>query len=328
MAEGYKRGEGQLKKEVSHVIYCHDDMLTLAENFPARLLAYFCEEGDCDVIGGAGSNRCIGDKWFLAGVSHCFGCVANLVHPGSPMVRNRLIQTVDLQHRIHALKASPAQDDSQKVLLADCEAYLVLQGNRGTLIGKSIEIQQRAAQGQPSDPELVKNLQKTMDDLNKRAEEYEKRIYTGAPTRIVEQETVPMQQPYWTTAVFGVPRRLVSGIQVLDGFFIAAKRGALHWDTGYKHFHLYDMDASYDAYYRGLKVAVVNDLELVHMSVGSYHQPEWKVAADHFLKKWKNELPPQPTGGIQGNSIGLQTQTPQDAFRIVERLIQQSEGTA
>lgn len=334
MGEGYRRGEALLEKAVNLVIYCHDDMFTTAEDFPSRLRAYFENDG-CDVIGGAGSNRALGDKWFMAGVSHNFGAVANLVHPGSPMVRNRPIQTVDLQTRIQQVDQQVRQlvgqstNPDARILeyRTSCVNYLNLQRARAEIHKKFGELQQiHQTTGKQPDPEQVKNLQKTLADLDKRAEVLEKVVYDGAASRIVEQETVPVQQPFWGTAVFGVPRRLVTGIQVLDGFFIAAKRGVLKWDARYKHFHLYDLDASYDAYRRGLTVAVANDLEFCHFSVGSYGQPEWKVAADQFLAKWKNELPPPNTPGVAGNSISLQTGTPQEAFRIVERLIRQGEN--
>jgi hypothetical protein len=325
MVEGYLKGESRLHPDVDLVIYAHDDMCTVAENFPVRLRKYFLTQG-CDVVGGAGSNRAIGDKWFLAGISNCFGAVANLVHPGSPIVRNRQVQTVDLQQRIQQLSHQVETSGEQTKYRNACQDYLNLQNMRGTLIGTLIEMQQQAMQGKQPDQEKAKNLQNTLVDLDKQAEVLEKAVYSGATTRIIEQETVPNQQPFWGTAVFGVPRRLVKGIQLLDGFFIAAKRGVLHWDQHYKHFHLYDLDVSFDAYRRGLTVAVANDLELIHMSVGSYQQPEWKVAADQFLDKWKAELPPPGTPGIAGTSVSLQTGTPFEAFRIVERMIQQSEG--
>lgn len=110
---------------------------------------------------------------------------------------------------------------------------------------------------------------------------------------------IQQSQACFNVANFGCYKRLMHNMQVADGFFIAARPGALRWDAKvYKDFHLYDLDATYDAYQRGLQIACAQDLNLLHLSEGGYAQPAWPVEAAKFLDKWKAFLPPQPYQGL------------------------------
>lgn len=128
-------------------------------------------------------------------------------------------------------------------------------------------------------------------------------------------------------AVFGVPKRLVKGCCVLDGFFIAARnKNVLKWDEAtFTHFHFYDLDATFNAFQYGYGVAVANDLGLLHMSQGGYGQPEWAEQAPRFLKKWAAYLPPQPAQPMPFNSAGIVCGDLHHADTVMEQMVLNTE---
>jgi hypothetical protein len=87
----------------------------------------------------------------------------------------------------------------------------------------------------------------------------------------------------------------ISGIQALDGCFIAAKRAAVEtigFDAeNFDGFHLYDLDFSFRAYLHGLKVAVCRDLLPIHASTGKPDQ-HWDKYRARFEAKFANDLAP------------------------------------
>ena len=70
---------------------------------------------------------------------------------------------------------------------------------------------------------------------------------------------------------------------------MAARRSIfppITFDSGtFDGFHLYDLDFSYSAYRAGLKLAVVNDICVMHASGGNYDET-WKRYAGKFQEKW------------------------------------------
>jgi GT2 family glycosyltransferase len=89
--------------------------------------------------------------------------------------------------------------------------------------------------------------------------------------------------------IFGTPRRAVGGIQAMDGLFLAVRRSVFStvmFDAQeFDGFHLYDLDFTYAAYRAGCKLAVVNDINLLHASHGSYSEA-WIRYAERFERKW------------------------------------------
>ena len=96
--------------------------------------------------------------------------------------------------------------------------------------------------------------------------------------------------------IIGAPDRAVGGIQALDGCFMAARRQVIEriaFDAvNFDGFHLYDLDFSFQAYHAGFKLAVVNDINLLHQSGGDYGA-QWARYAERFAKSWR--LPPALT---------------------------------
>jgi len=92
----------------------------------------------------------------------------------------------------------------------------------------------------------------------------------------------------------------VPGAQALDGAFLALRREAFERvqfdERTFDGWHLYDLDFVYSAHLAGLRIAVCNDLCLIHNSIGAYHD-RWEHYVQRFLQKHgarlaKGEKPP------------------------------------
>lgn len=78
MAEGYARGVQQASGDL--LIFAHDDIELICEQFVARLMNHF---QSLDVIGVAGASRLVSPAWFDAGPPFIFGQVVEKVE-GKP----------------------------------------------------------------------------------------------------------------------------------------------------------------------------------------------------------------------------------------------------
>ncbi len=138
-------------------------------------------------------------------------------------------------------------------------------------------------------------------------------IGAAGTTRLIGPGWIQAGQPYihgqithydkkedvYATCVYSANEPVVSDIQAIDGLFMAAKRevtDSVRFDEArLDGFHLYDIDFSYSAYRAGFKVAVCNDIIIIHYSGGSFAE-KWRYYADRFLEKHGASLfqMPQP----------------------------------
>ncbi len=85
----------------------------------------------------------------------------------------------------------------------------------------------------------------------------------------------------------------VLNAEALDGVFLAARRCVVERVTfderTFDGWHLYDIDFTYRARQAGFRIAICDDLFIVHQSRGSYG-PEWKEYAQRFLDKYPNRF--------------------------------------
>jgi len=106
----------------------------------------------------------------------------------------------------------------------------------------------------------------------------------------------PGEEDY-ATYVFGVGGALDEGMQVLDGVFFAARRRvveAIGFDARtFDGFHFYDIDFTYRAFLAGFRIAVSNEMIIVHQSRGKFGD-EWRRYADLFLAKHSGAKPHSP----------------------------------
>lgn len=128
--------------------------------------------------------------------------------------------------------------------------------------------------------------------------------FTAGPPHVFGQvlNRIPNQRDLLLT-VYGVPSALVEGIQAFDGFWFAANRHVLdevQFDAEMcDGFHQYDVDFSYRAYLRGVRIGIATDLSLTHASVGGYGDAKWKPAADKWMAKYGPLLPSHKPHGFQ-----------------------------
>jgi hypothetical protein len=91
----------------------------------------------------------------------------------------------------------------------------------------------------------------------------------------------------------------------MEGLFRAARRSVLsqvEFDaTTFDGLHLYDIDLTYGAYSKGLRLAVANDISLLRTSVTKSWQ-EWDKYAKRFEQKWLANVAPPPTAALVGRA--------------------------
>ncbi|MFA7242403.1 MAG: glycosyltransferase [Sulfuricellaceae bacterium] len=110
--------------------------------------------------------------------------------------------------------------------------------------------------------------------------------------------------------ICGVPSPTVPNIQALDGVFLAATRDVvqklLFDEQAFDGFHCYDIDFSYSAFRAGFRLAVANDLPILHASMGIFDK-KWELYGKRFLEKHHHHLPPSAGRPFQHSIVGAQT---------------------
>lgn len=93
--------------------------------------------------------------------------------------------------------------------------------------------------------------------------------------------------------VYGVGDESTTPVQVLDGLCMIAHRSAVQkvsFDAKtFDGFHLYDMDFSLSAHLAGLRVGVMTDIPIIHMSSGAF-DAAWQDYRERFVKKHARAL--------------------------------------
>lgn len=91
--------------------------------------------------------------------------------------------------------------------------------------------------------------------------------------------------------VYGVDGPLTTGIQALDGLFLACRRAVaetVRFDAEtFDGFHLYDTDFSLRAFQSGWRLGVANDMPVLHLSRGRLGEA-WRTYANRFLAKFRD----------------------------------------
>ena len=104
---------------------------------------------------------------------------------------------------------------------------------------------------------------------------------------------VPDSVGYVTVLRGGGPL-VVTGIQALDGVFVAMRRKvavSIPFDEAqFDHFHLYDLDFSFRAYQAGFALGVCRDIALIHQSIGNF-DATWAKYRRRFEEKHRAHLP-------------------------------------
>ena len=129
------------------------------------------------------------------------------------------------------------------------------------------------------------------------------------------------QEKAFDVGIFGVPSRVVNNIQALDGLFFAARRAVVEKirfdEQRFDGFHCYDLDFTFAAYLAGFRIAVANDLPLLHISAGSYDEV-WNRYAVRFMEKYGQRLPQ-----LQARKFGfawVRVPTKAEALELMESM--------
>ncbi len=118
--------------------------------------------------------------------------------------------------------------------------------------------------------------------------------------------------------VYGVTDSEVEeDIQALDGLCFVASResvDALAFDTEtFDGFHLYDLDFSFSAHLLGLRIGVMTDVAIIHMSPGVMGQ-DWQRYRQRFVTK-------------HASSLGLDANTPLAPLRTMKSRVAMFDDT-
>lgn len=94
-------------------------------------------------------------------------------------------------------------------------------------------------------------------------------------------------------SMFSKPQgNLIKEMIVLDGVLFAVDRTKIKhsFDESFKGFHFYDLSFCFPNHLDGVKVGVITDILITHMSVGHTNQ-YWEENKKLFEDKYKNNLP-------------------------------------
>ena len=72
LCEGWARGLARSRGDP--VVFCHDDIALHAPGLPGRLARHLAR---FDLVGVAGTRRCVGMDWSEAGIEHAQGAIAH-----------------------------------------------------------------------------------------------------------------------------------------------------------------------------------------------------------------------------------------------------------
>lgn len=79
---------------------------------------------------------------------------------------------------------------------------------------------------------------------------------------------------------------------VVDGLFFAVNKSVIKesFNEDVKGFHLYDIDFCFNNYLSGVKIGVIFDVKITHMSIGETND-KWENNRKQFVEKYKEFLP-------------------------------------
>lgn len=131
--------------------------------------------------------------------------------------------------------------------------------------------------------------------------------------------------------LYGARATAVKHIQALDGLFFAVRRkvlDAVRFDAEtFDGFHCYDVDFTFSAYQKGFKLAVCNDLTLIHRSDGKFDE-SWALYRERFLAKHGAKLGKKPARDAVLASLRVKTRqevlvycTPETLCEASRRLV-------
>jgi tetratricopeptide (TPR) repeat protein len=124
--------------------------------------------------------------------------------------------------------------------------------------------------------------------------------------------------------VFGLPHRLVSGAQALDGLLFAARRAVLERvrfdELTFDGWHFYDIDFTFSAFLAGFRLGIRTDLLVRHDSIGNFDE-RWTYYAQRFLAKHGSNLASRD-GGVKPQMVGIKLASDEEWIAVTRHLYQ------
>jgi glycosyltransferase involved in cell wall biosynthesis len=79
---------------------------------------------------------------------------------------------------------------------------------------------------------------------------------------------------------------------IVDGLFFAVKKSNLktRFDESFKGFHFYDTSFCVDNYINGVKIGVISNIPITHLSIGQTNN-QWELNREKFIEKFNESLP-------------------------------------
>jgi hypothetical protein len=96
----------------------------------------------------------------------------------------------------------------------------------------------------------------------------------------------------WTNKYSEEQNEKIKDVIVVDGLFFVVQKDKLkhNFDEDFKGFHFYDISFCFPNYLSGVKIAVITNIRITHLSIGMTNQ-EWEDNKKIFEEKYKNNLP-------------------------------------
>jgi len=97
----------------------------------------------------------------------------------------------------------------------------------------------------------------------------------------------------YNISVYDDSESTVGSVHALDGLFFAVNRNVVDMlrfdEETFDGFHLYDLDFTFSAHLAGYKLAICNDIAIIHDSEGSYNE-SWRHYRAKFNAKYADQL--------------------------------------
>jgi hypothetical protein len=95
----------------------------------------------------------------------------------------------------------------------------------------------------------------------------------------------------WTNQ-YSKPLQKIDDVVIVDGLFLAINKNLIkhEFDETINGFHFYDLGFCYPNFLSGVKIGVINDIRITHLSIGVTNE-QWDKNRQIFIEKYKNNLP-------------------------------------
>jgi hypothetical protein len=96
----------------------------------------------------------------------------------------------------------------------------------------------------------------------------------------------------WLSKYSDKTPNFIDDVVIVDGLFFLVDKNKIkvNFDETVEGFHFYDVDFCYRNFKEGVRVGVVSDIDITHMSIGMTNE-EWEKNREIFSEKYSNDLP-------------------------------------